>query len=420
MIVPSIDLQNGEVVQLVGGRELALTAGTALAAAERFGITGELAVIDLDAAMGKGSNRDAIVPLLSRWRCRVGGGIRSVEQARAWLDLGAHRVILGTAARPEILRELPRERVIAAVDAVDGDVVVEGWTTRTGRTLLDTIRELAPYVGGFLVTFVEREGRMGGTQEAQVAAIVEAADGAEVTIAGGVSSPAEVARLHAAGVDAQVGMGLYTGAFSVADCLVATLRSDRSDGLWPTVVTDPSGRALGLVYSNPESLRAAVAAKQGIYWSRRRGLWRKGETSGNTQELLEVALDCDADALRFVVRAHGPFCHTGACSCFGAATGLDALEQTLASRRASAPTGSYTARLFGDEALLRAKLVEEAGELADAEPERVAEELADLLYFAIVRAQAAGVAFSDVERVLDVRARKVTRRPGNAKTEVRS
>ena len=137
MIIPSIDLQNGHAVQLIGGKERALDAGDPRPLADLFGRVGEVAVIDLDAALGTGSNREMILELLERAPCRVGGGIRDLQTARFWLDAGAQKIILGTAAEPELLNQLPKERVIAALDAVDGDVVVEGWTKKTGRTVLD-------------------------------------------------------------------------------------------------------------------------------------------------------------------------------------------------------------------------------------------------------------------------------------------
>ena len=417
MIVPSIDIQAGSTVQLVGGRDKALDAGDPRLVAETLSRAGELAVIDLDAAMGVGENRALIEDLVRRFRCRVGGGIRSVEAARAWLDAGAEAVILGTAARPELLRQLPRERVIAAVDALDGEVVVEGWRTRTGAALLDTVAALAPTVSGFLVTFVEREGRLGGTALEQVPALVEAAAGARVTIAGGVTTPDEIAALDRMGADAQVGMALYTGRLHLADAVAAPLTSDRPDGLWPTVVTDPHGVALGLAWSDAESLRAAFDRGRGVYHSRKRGLWEKGASSGATQRLLRVDLDCDRDALRFVVEQSGDgFCHEDTWTCWGPAGGIPALARTLQARQAAAPAGSYTARLFSDPTLRAAKLMEEAGELAAAQgAAHAAEEAADLLFFALTAATAQGASLAQVERALDRRRTRATRRPGHAK-----
>ena len=217
-------------------------------------------------------------------------------------------------------------------------------------------------------------------------------------------------------------MALYTGRLGLAEAFAAPLVSDRPDGLWPTVVCDEGGRALGLVYSNAESLAVALDEGRGVYWSRRRGLWRKGESSGAVQELLKVDADCDRDALRFTVRQQGDgFCHLGTRSCWGEDRGLGALARTLAARRGTAPAGSYTARLFADADLLQAKLTEEAGELAAATtPTDVAWETADVLYFALVAMTRAGVPLSAVEAELDRRSGLVSRRPGNAKTDDRT
>ncbi len=421
MIIPSIDLMGGQVVQLERGRELKLAAGAPRPLAERFGLIGEIAVIDLDAALGQGENAALIAELLPLARCRVGGGIRTVEAARHWLDAGAAKVILGTAARPEILRELPRERVIAAVDAHDGEVVVEGWRKPTGADVRSQLRELAPYVGGFLVTFVEREGTLTGTNLHLARELRQIAGECTLTVAGGVRSVGEIAALDQLGIDAQIGMALYTGAFDCAAALAALLNSDRPDGLWPTVVTDETGRALGLTYSNLESLRTALDERRGVYYSRKRGVWRKGESSGATQELRRVDLDCDRDALRFTVRQRAPgFCHRQTWTCWGAVGGLAGLEQRLAAiaRDPEASPGSYTARLLADADLLAAKLCEEAAELAQArDREHVIAEAADVLYFTLTRLQTAGATLTDVETALDRRALRLTRRGGDRKPQ---
>jgi phosphoribosyl-AMP cyclohydrolase / phosphoribosyl-ATP pyrophosphohydrolase len=419
MIIPSIDLMNGQTVQLVGGRELKIEAGDPQPLARRFSLAGEIAVIDLDAAKGTGSNRDLIVPLLDIARCRVGGGIRDVEAALRWLDAGASKVILGTAATPAVLGALPAHRVIAALDAYHGEVVVEGWQTRTGESIADRMKRLQGLVSGYLITFVEREGKMAGTAMERVPELVAIAReaGARVTIAGGVTSAHDIAALDRMGADAQVGMALYSGALDLADAICAPLTSDRPDGLWPTIVVDDAGTTLGLAYSSAESVRQAVNSGRGIYHSRRRGVWTKGASSGNMQQLLRIDLDCDRDALRFTVRQSGSgFCHTGTPTCFGDVAGLPGLEQRLTKQIESDDTRSYTKRLLGDDALLRAKLIEEAAELGEARRrEHVVHEAADLLYFLTVAMRREGVRFVDVANELDRRARKVSRRPGDAK-----
>ncbi|KAI1823263.1 histidinol dehydrogenase [Xylaria intraflava] len=195
-------------------------------------------------------------------------------------------------------------------------------------------------------------------------------------------------------------------------------KSDRADKLVPTVVCDERGIALGLVYSSEESIAESLRTQTGVYQSRKRGLWYKGATSGDTQELVRISLDCDNDALKFTVRQTGRFCHLDQFGCFGDLRGISKLEKTLVSRKRSAPEGSYTKRLFSDEKLLRAKIMEEAEELCDAKtPDEVAFEAADLIYFALTKAVSAGVSLADIERNLDAKSLKVKRRPGNAKGE---
>lgn len=204
-------------------------------------------------------------------------------------------------------------------------------------------------------------------------------------------------------------------------CFAACMRTDRPDGLYTTVVCTRSNEALGLVYSSKESIIAALQCGRGVYYSRsRNGLWRKGDTSGHYQTLHRIDVDCDGDALRFTVTQNGDdikaFCHLNTLTCWGEPRGLRHLEGTLAQRLKDAPPGSYTKRLFDDEQLLRDKLVEEAQELSEAETkEHVAEELADVLYFAMVRAAKVGVSIDDAVSELDKRARKVTRRKGDSK-----
>ncbi|HUX42851.1 MAG TPA: phosphoribosyl-ATP diphosphatase [Rectinemataceae bacterium] len=421
MIIPSIDIVKGRAVQLEGGETLRIDAGDPFPLAEKFARVGEIAVIDIDAARGEGDNRELVLELVRRFPCRVGGGIRDFDTAANLLDAGARKIIIGTAAEPELLSRLPRERLIAALDARNGEVVVEGWRKGSGKGVEERMRELAPFVGGFLVTVVEREGKMGGIDlEAarELAKLAASLPGKPaLTIAGGVTTAAEVAELDRMEADAQVGMALYSGRLPLAEAFVAPLVSDRADGYWPVVVCDEDGVVLGLVWASAESVARSVETGRGVYMSRKRGLWEKGASSGNTQELVRIEVDCDRDSLRYIVKQNGAgFCHRGTRGCFGDDWGLARLDRTIAGRLESPPPGSYTHRIATEAGLLGSKLREEAAELAEAEgPERAAEEAADLVYFAIAKLRVEGATLRDVERVLDRRAFRVTRRPGNAK-----
>jgi len=417
MIIPSIDIQDGRAVQLRGGKFETLDLGDPLALAARYSRVGEIAVVDLDAARGVGDNSDLVAEMAGRWPCRVGGGIRNREIALRYLDAGARALMIGTMATAEFLSELPKDRLIAALDIRGDEVYDEGWKHGTGRRLGDRLAELAGYVRGFLVTFIENEGNLGGIDIEAARAIVGQASGIRVVFAGGAGGAEEIAALDWLGADVQAGTALALGKLGLAAAFAAPLLSDREDGLWPSIVADESGRALGLVWSDLESLSEAIESGRGVYRSRKRGLWVKGGSSGDTQELVRVEADCDRDALRFIVRQAGAgFCHLGTWSCFGKERGLGLLERTIRGRLEVAPEGSYTRRLLSSPGLLSAKLREEAEELSRAvNPVESVSEAADLVYFALVKLIADGGSLAELEEELDRRSLRVTRRGGAAK-----
>jgi phosphoribosyl-ATP pyrophosphohydrolase/phosphoribosyl-AMP cyclohydrolase/histidinol dehydrogenase len=203
------------------------------------------------------------------------------------------------------------------------------------------------------------------------------------------------------------------------DLVLAGASPDRKTGLYATTVVDERNTALGMVWSSKESVSEALKTGTGVYQSRKRGLWYKGASSGDTQELISISFDCDKDCLLFKVRQKGRgFCHLATRSCWGASSGLSKLQQTLIERKKDAPAGSYTARLFNDPSLVNAKIKEEADELCTATTkEEIASEAADLLYFALARCIAADVTLEDIEHNLDLKSLKVKRRKGDAKPQ---
>jgi phosphoribosylformimino-5-aminoimidazole carboxamide ribotide isomerase len=220
MLIPSIDLQNGHVVQLVQGEKLAIEAPDAEPWIQRFSRFPRVQLIDLDAARGRGDNAAIVRDICGRLPCRVGGGIRSVERAHEVLRAGAHAVIASSAlfrdgvvdvAFARLLADaVGADRVIAAVDSRGGQVVIHGWKTVLPITAVDAVRALEPYCGEFLYTHVDKEGLMQGTDMDAIMA-VRRATARRVTAAGGITTWEEIDRLDAAGVDAVVGMAVYTG-----------------------------------------------------------------------------------------------------------------------------------------------------------------------------------------------------------------
>lgn len=226
MLIPSIDLQGGRIVQLVQGEKLAVETTDIATWIRRFTGYPKVQLIDLDAAKGEGANDELLRTICARLPCRVGGGIRSLDRARQLLNAGATSVILGSALFTEqgpdlqfassLADALGPERLIAAVDSRGGRVVIHGWRTQLAITPVDAVRQLGPYFGEFLFTVVDREGLMGGT-DIEAIADVRAATTRRVTAAGGITTRQEIDRLDAMRVDAVVGMAIYTGRLKIED-----------------------------------------------------------------------------------------------------------------------------------------------------------------------------------------------------------
>lgn len=402
MIVPSIDIMNGKAVQLRQGKDHVLTSDRdPIELAKEFNRFGPVGVIDLDAAMGKGDNIELIKQICKVAEARVGGGIRDIDRAKILLRAGAERLIIGTSATPEFLGQLPKEKVMVALDHRQGEVVDRGWTHGTGEALFDRAQRLADYCGSFLCTFVQEEGTMQGLPLDEALTLKNSLPH-PVTVAGGVATTEEAANLARHGLDVQVGMALYTGQLSLPLTIVQSLDFEKVPQI-PTIVQDEAGQVLMLAYSTPESLEIALEAGKGIYYSRsRQELWEKGASSGHTQKLLSCRTDCDRDSLLFTVRQLGPACHTNAYSCFGSGVktqkfSIPALFELLKSRKALMPEGSFTTKLLSDRKFLHRKIMEEAFEVCTAESnEDLTWEIADVLYFMSVLAVDEDVSWADV------------------------
>ena len=339
-------------------------------------------------------------PLLSARHLLIDDVSADAEQIIADLDTGIDKAIVPLSLAKKLVGVVPAARLILLLDVANASAVpdslrnaISGVLLKTISTDVELIRSISTFFAGLSI-HVSSEDK---------------------------PTPSAIRKLVSIGASLVIPFSELEISITIADAFLAPVVSDRSDGLFPTIVSSytQGGRSLGLVYSSRESVAQSILTGKGVYQSRKHGLWEKGKTSGATQEVVRIRIDCDSDALEFSVIQHGSgFCHLPQPSCFGSIDGLSALESTLTARLASAPQGSYTRRLFNDQELLRAKIKEEADELCRAETkEEIAFEAADLFYFALTRCVAAGVTLRDIEEVLNKKAAKVTRRPGNAKPE---
>ncbi|KAJ3196189.1 trifunctional histidinol dehydrogenase [Irineochytrium annulatum] len=376
---------------------------------------------------------------------------KDVTRAIQVLDSGASKIVIspppnalgGNAAISEyqsfaesVLPSIPGDRVIIRLPAL------------AEKPLLDVVSLLNPNVGGFIlklnfdISVIDTDSDPDAntprkTFERQQAqnllkqiAVALGQDGYRrrliIDTSTIVPSYSLISKLDKQNVDVLLDRSVFgdgetktAGKLDIAEAVAACLVTDRADGLYPTMVVDEQRVALGLAYTSVKSLAETIRTGQGVYQSRSRGLWYKGLSSGATQTIKRIGIDCDKDTLQYVVDQKDPgYCHQNTRTCFGHDSGITALASLLRSRKQSAPTGSYTRRLFENSALLHSKIIEEANELCEATtPEDIAWEAADLIYFALVKCAQAGVSMSDIERQLDRRSKKVTRRPGDAKPE---
>jgi phosphoribosylformimino-5-aminoimidazole carboxamide ribotide isomerase len=226
MLIPSIDLQGGRIVQLVQGERLALESDDVDGWIARFARFPQIQLIDLDAAKGEGDNSPIVRYVCERLPCRVGGGIRTVDRARHVLALGAHKAIIGSALFRDgavdvrfaetIASALDGARLIGAVDSRGGQVVIHGWRTQLPLTPEEAVKALEPFVGEFLFTNVDVEGLMQGIDRDAILRVRNATS-RPVTAAGGVTTREEVDWLDSVGVNAVAGMAIYTGKLSLEE-----------------------------------------------------------------------------------------------------------------------------------------------------------------------------------------------------------
>jgi phosphoribosylformimino-5-aminoimidazole carboxamide ribotide isomerase len=224
VLIPSIDLMGGKIVQLVQGEKKALEFENLAEWVERFSRYPLVQLIDLDAAMGKGNNRALIADFCRQLPCQVGGGIRSTENARQTLHAGAKKVILGSslirdgkvdvAFAARLSEEHGAERLVMAIDSRGGQVAIHGWKTITAITPAEMMRALEPYCSAFLYTHIDTEGLLQGIPM-EVVRGLRGQTGRRLIAAGGIRSQKEIDELDAIGVDTVVGMAVYSGLIKV-------------------------------------------------------------------------------------------------------------------------------------------------------------------------------------------------------------
>ena len=347
ILLPAIDLHQGQCVRLLRGDydTAQVVAADPVETARAFEEQGAgwLHVVDLDGAKeGAPKNAELIAQVVERTglQVEVGGGIRNMATVDRYLELGAARVILGSAALrdPQFVAEAVKrygKRVAVGIDALGGKVAAEGWLEQSQVDYLELARRMEDLGVQYLIcTDISQDGTLAGPNLTMLDQLNQAVS-CHVVASGGVSSLLDIVNLYDLGLyGAIAGKALYTGALDLRAAIAACRRIAgekgaglsedeldlyfRKSDLIPAIIQDDdTGEVLMLAYMNRESFRKSLETGTTWFYSRsRKALWNKGETSGHTQTIVGVWADCDDDTLLLRVKQKGAACHTGSHSCF--------------------------------------------------------------------------------------------------------
>jgi phosphoribosyl-ATP pyrophosphohydrolase len=369
---------------------------------------GEIVVIDLDAAVGEGNNLEIIREICRVVECRVGGGIRDEQRGDRLLRAGAKQLLVGTGADESLLARFPRKKVLVVMDIQDGRVVRKGWSEETDIDPVDLAMRLREHCDGFVYTLVGHRARMERAELQRFEQLKSALPGHRLTAAGGFSTVEDLRELDRMGLDGQVTYGHPPCGTNLAEAFVSVLDFEKSSGLVSVVVQDTTGQVLSLMHANRDAVLMSVQTGMATYWSAGQGkIFTKGQSSGNTQDVVTVRPDCTRGVLLLTVIPTGPSCHLGRYSCFDDLSyNLHRVEQLMRDRKDQEdPRKSFTQLMLADRTAIKQRIREEAEALVGAgSRDEVLWETADLLYFVLLNLVHEDLSLDDVNRELRGRA----------------
>jgi len=408
MIIPAMELRGGKVVTARADGTEQVHDDDPVALARALYRIGEIMVIDLDAAQDQGDNLDLIQQICRVAECRVGGGIRDEQVGDRLLRAGAKQLLVGTGADEELLARFPRKKVLVAMDIQDGWVVRKGWSETTDIDPVELAMRLREHCAGFVYTLVGHRAQMERPELQRFEQLKSALPGHRLTAAGGFSTVDDLRELDRMGLDGQVTYGHAPCGVDLAEAFVSVLDFEKTSGLVPVVVQDTAGQVLSLMHTNRDAVLMSVQTGMATYWSAGQGkIFTKGQSSGNTQDVITVRSDCTRGALLFTVKPTGPSCHLGRYSCFDDISyNLHRIEQLMQDRKTTEdPRKSYTQLMLADRKAIKKRIRAEAEALSNAgSSDEVLWETADLLYFVLLNLVHENLSLDDVNRELRGRA----------------
>lgn len=415
--IPTLDISEGKAVLVRNGKVYKIL-GDPYEKAEFLSINAHFQVVDIDAAMGIGSNKELIKKIAESFQCYVGGGIRTYEQAVEYLNSSAKRVIISTAISTELIQKINKERLIVAFD-IDNNYKVfkQGRKEFMEKNLFELIDQFIGNIETMTITFHDMEGTCKGIPMDHVKKIKDYVvdKNIKLIVAGGIASINEINELLLMDVIPQFGSGFWNSKFTLGDVfqcvsnIIIQIKNVVYEGtkLIPTIVQSIDGQVLGVTFSTPETLKMSVDTRIATFRSRDTGnIWIKGATSGNYHKVINVHYCCDGTSVRFVVDGNN-FCHTGSESCFGytdpARISLRSMQRMIKDKSNSSNLNekSYTRDLMNDKPKIISKILEEAEELICAtEYDEIVHEASDLIYFMLMYLQKHNVEIDDVNSEL--------------------
>lgn len=312
MIIPSIDLKFGKAIQLVSGKGNPQDEREPISLSDELSVLGIGVLVDLDRAFGIGDNIKCIKEIVNRhpealWR--IGGGLRNKEAVQEILNISSNvQVILGTLATSDFLSQFPKEKIVAAVDHDNGKLVTHGWSQQTNISIQEKVDEVSKYVSAIHLTHAPASDTLAGLGN-----YTEIKSNVPIVLAGGIGTLQDIKQ---ATKDVIVGKA-FRGNITLGEAFTCTLEKRTYNELYyPTIIVQHN-QVLGLAWSTSETLQETINSRKVVLFSRKRGRWVKGESSGNIPKLLTVKTDCDNDAILISVDMNGkPWCHTGKKSCW--------------------------------------------------------------------------------------------------------
>ncbi|CAF1451747.1 unnamed protein product [Adineta ricciae] len=403
-VLVTMDMFNGQPVLVKSSQVCEIhSSGDYLKAMEKLAIFPDILVVDLNGAFGEidTANRRIIKQLALKYHVHTGGGLRTIEDLEEMLNSGIRRCVMASG-EDSLFEKIPKDRLIVEISVNEkNEVLIHGRRTNTHVNILTRLHQLIDVgVRVISITFVQTEGHLSGIPRQQVRELISQIpyDIEKIYIAGGVSSLDDLDYLWSfPRIIPVLGSAIWKNKLTIGQIYNRMLYFDES-GLVPAIIQDINGSVKGLVYMNEKSIEKTCENRVLYRYSRKlQRVIMKGEMSGDQQQIIQLSVDCDSDALLITVDSHKPFCHTGNHSCFNVQTSLKGNFAILADHiKSRMSTDSYTGKIQRNPSLALVKIMEELWEIVACHHDNQIDECSDMIAHLIMYLNGMGISIEDI------------------------